>query len=138
YEAKTAKTTASANGTKRKRATPERKNIGIKTMQMQNLDEDAGNAISPAPTMIAGSSSSPAWVWRSMFSIVTVASSTRIPTASARPPSVMRLMVSPNALKAAREASTESGIDTATMSVLLHEPRNNRIIKAVKQAAITP
>ena len=47
-------------------------------------------------------------------------------------------MVSPNALKAAREARTESGIDTATMSVLLHEPRNKRIIKAVKQAAITP
>ena len=33
-----------------------------------------------------------------MFSIATVASSTRMPTASARPPSVMMLIVSPSAL----------------------------------------
>ena len=42
----------------------------------------------------------PCAMCRWMFSIATVASSTRMPTASARPPSVIRLIVSPSALKA--------------------------------------
>jgi hypothetical protein len=75
---------------------------------------------------------------RWMFSIVTVASSTRIPTASARPPSVIKLMVSPSALKAAMEQSTASGMDSAMMNVLRHEPRNSKIIAAVSAAAMTP
>ena len=40
---------------------------------------------------------------RSMFSISTVASSTRMPTASASPPSVMMLIVSPSALSTISE-----------------------------------
>lgn len=45
-----AKTTASASGTNRKRATPCKKNIGMKTMQMQMVETRAGSAISPAPS----------------------------------------------------------------------------------------
>ena len=53
---------------------------------------------------------------RSMFSIVTVASSTRMPTASARPPSVMMLIVSPERCRArCSEVRIDSGIDTAMM-----------------------
>ena len=70
--------------------------------------------------------------------MVTVASSTKIPTASARPPSVMRLIVSPSALNAAMEQSTASGMDSAMMNVLRHEPRNSRIIAAVNAAAMMP
>jgi hypothetical protein len=77
-------------------------------------------------------------MWRSMFSMVTVASSTRIPTASASPPSVIRLIVSPKALSTASEARTERGIEIATTMVLLHEPRKRRIIRAVNAPAITP
>ena len=73
-----------------------------------------------------------------MFSIVTVASSTRMPTASASPPSVMMLRVSPSAHSVAIEPSTESGIDVAMMSVERKLPRNNRIIRLVKAAAMTP
>ncbi len=40
-----AKTTASASGTKRNFATPVRKNIGTKTMQMQMVETKAGTAI---------------------------------------------------------------------------------------------
>ena len=72
-----------------------------------------------------------------MFSIATVASSTRMPTASARPPSVMMLIVSPSALSTMIELSTESGIDTAMISVLRQLPRKTRIISAVRHAAIT-
>ena len=45
-----------------------------------------------------------------MFSSVTVPSSTSMPTASAGPPSVMTLMVSPSADKQTTENNTESGM----------------------------
>ena len=63
-----------------------------------------------------------------MFSMVTVASSTRIPTASARPPSVMMLMVSPSALRTMIDVRIESGMETAMISVLRQLPRNSRIM----------
>ena len=72
-----------------------------------------------------------------MFSIATVASSTRMPTASARPPSVMMLMVSPSALSTMIELRIESGIETAMITVLRQLPRKTRIISAVRQAAIS-
>ena len=72
-----------------------------------------------------------------MFSIATVASSTRMPTASARPPSVMMLIVSPSALSTMIDVRIDSGIETAMISVLRQLPRNSRIISAVRQAAIT-
>jgi len=56
---------------------------------------------------------------------------------SARPPSVMMLMVSPSAYSARIDARIESGIDTAMMQVLRQFPRNSRIIAAVRQAAIS-
>ena len=61
-----------------------------------------------------------------------------MPTASARPPKVIRLIVSPSALRIAIELRTESGIDSAMISVLRQEPRNSRIISAVSAAAIMP
>ncbi len=73
-----------------------------------------------------------------MFSIVTVASSTRMPTASARPPSVIRLIVSPSAESRMIEAITDNGIEIVMISVLRHEPRNSRIISAVSAAAMMP
>jgi hypothetical protein len=48
-----ANTTASAKGTKRYRATPVRKNIGTKTIQMQSVETNGGRAISCAPSRIA-------------------------------------------------------------------------------------
>ena len=73
-----------------------------------------------------------------MFSIVTVASSTRMPTASASPPKVMMLSVSPSAQSVAIEPSTDSGIDVAMINVERKLPRNNRIMTLVSAAAMTP
>ncbi len=73
-----------------------------------------------------------------MFSMVTVASSTRMPTASASPPSVMTLMVSPSTDRVASEARTESGIDVAMMRVERQLPMNSSTIRPVSEAAITP
>ncbi len=72
-----------------------------------------------------------------MFSIVTVASSTRIPTASARPPRVMMLSVSPSAYRTKIDDRIDSGIETAMMQVLRQLPRNSRISAAVRPAAIS-
>ena len=63
-----------------------------------------------------------------MFSIVTVASSTRMPTAKASPPKVMMLSVSPRALSTAIEVRIARGIEIAMMSVLFQSPKNSRII----------
>ena len=71
-----------------------------------------------------------------MFSISTVASSTRMPTASASPPSVMMLIVSPSALSTRIDDKIESGIETAMISVLLQLPRKIKIINPVRQAAM--
>ncbi len=73
-----------------------------------------------------------------MFSIVTVESSTRMPTASARPPKVIVLSVSPRKYKMTIELRIASGIEIMTTSVDRHEPRKTRIISAVRPAAIAP
>ena len=73
-----------------------------------------------------------------MFSIVTVASSTRMPTARASPPRVMILSVSPRTESAVIEPRIDSGIDMAMISVERQLPRNSRIIRLVRAAAITP
>ena len=105
-------------------------------MQMQSVETNAGTAICGAPSRIACSSALPSSRLRLMFSISTVASSTRMPTASASPPSVMMLIVSPSADRMMSDIRIESGIETAMISVLRQLPRKSRIISAVRQAAI--
>ena len=73
-----------------------------------------------------------------MFSIVTVELSTRMPTASASPPSVIVLSVSPRKYSTTSEDRIASGIEIMTTSVERHEPRKTRIISAVRPAAIAP
>ncbi len=68
--------------------------------------------------------------------MVTVASSTRMPTASARPPSVMMLIVSCRKLSTITEVRMESGMEMAMMSVLRQLPRKIRIIRPVSAAAM--
>ena len=73
---------------------------------------------------------------RWVFSISTVASSTKMPTASARPPSVITLMVSCSRLRMQMEVRIDSGIEMQTISVLRQLPRNSRITVPVRKAAI--
>ena len=60
-----AKTTASAKGTNRKRATPVRKNMGTKTILIESVETNAGMAICCALSRIAWCNSFPAANWRS-------------------------------------------------------------------------
>jgi hypothetical protein len=73
-----------------------------------------------------------------MFSISTVASSTRMPTASANPPSVMMLMLWPIAPSTMIETNTERGMEIKMTMVGRQSPRKMRIIMAVRMAAIAP
>ena len=73
-----------------------------------------------------------------MFSIETVASSTRMPTASARPPRVMMLMVCLVIQSATTALSSESGMLITTMKALRQSRRNSRIIKPVSTAPRAP
>jgi hypothetical protein len=72
-----------------------------------------------------------------MFSISTVASSTRIPTASANPPRVMMLMVSWSAASSSTLTRIDNGMEIAMISVLFQFPRNSKIMMAVRHAAIS-
>ncbi len=130
--------TASAIGTNRKRATPSRKNIGTNTIQIQSSDTNAGVTICCAPSMIDVSTSLPCSRCQLMFSIVTVASSTRMPTASASPPRVMMFSVSPISESAMIAPRMASGIEVAMMMVERQLPRNSRIMMLVSAAAIAP
>ncbi|MPN13792.1 hypothetical protein SDC9_161118 [bioreactor metagenome] len=57
--------------------------------------------------------------------------------ASANPPNVIRLRVSPSRYSTISEHMMANGIDTAMMQVLRQLPRNSRIIAAVRLAAIS-
>ena len=96
YDATIAKPTASDSGTKSACAAPCMKNDGMNTARMQSIASSRGTAVSMVPLPDGQrdrAASASIWWW--MFSISTVASSTRMPIASARPPSVMRLIVWP-------------------------------------------
>ena len=67
-----------------------------------------------------------------MFSITTVELSTRMPTASANPPSVIVFSVWPMKYMTMSATRIDVGIDSMTISVSRQLPRNSRIISAVK------
>jgi len=137
YEVSIAKTTAMASGTKRDFAAPAMKTTGTKTIQMHRVETSAGTAISADPSRIAAVTDFfIAERCRCTFSTATVASSTRIPTARAIPPRVMRLSVCPSAPRTMMETRSESGIETRTISVLRQLPRKRSIISPVSPAAM--
>ena len=120
-------------------AGPSRNTTEVNTQLMASVETSVGTAISAAPCSVASesgmrSSVSSRWV----FSIVTVESSTNMPTASARPPSVMVFSVSPRKYSTMSEDRIASGIEIMTTSVERQEPRKSRIISAVRPAAMAP
>ena len=137
YDAIIAKTTAMASGVNRYRAAPVSSSTGTNTMQMDSVATKAGTAICDAPSSTARTSGLRIAMLRCVFSISTVASSTRMPTASARPPSVITLIVWPSRLRMQSDVRIESGIEMQTISVLRQLPRNSRIIRPVRPAAIS-
>jgi len=133
-----AKTTDIASGANSAPPTPPRKRIGTNTMQIESVATNAGVATSAAPSRMARRSGLPSSICRWLFSISTVASSTRMPTARAMPPSVITFSDWCRILSMMIDVRIDSGIDVITMTVLRHDPRNSRIITAVRPAAMAP
>ena len=137
YEAIMANTTAMANGVNRYLAAPVSSSTGTNTMQMARVETKAGMAICCEPSSTARMSDFFMAMLRWMFSMATVASSTRMPTARAMPPSVMTLTVWPSRLSTISDARIESGMEMQTIRVLRQLPRNIRIMRPVRNAALT-
>ena len=96
YDASMANTTAIPSGVNRYFAGPCRNTTDTNTQLMASVETKVGTAMPAAPCKVACGNAMPSSVSsRCVFSMVTVESSTRMPIASARPPSVMVLMVSP-------------------------------------------
>ncbi len=93
YEATIEKPTASARGGKSARLMPTRKNVGKKTARMQSMASKRGCITSCMASTTARPAGLPVARCVCTFSTATVASSTRMPTASARPLKVMMLIV---------------------------------------------
>ena len=76
-------------------------------------------------------------MWRSMFSITTIASSTTMPVASTIPNSVSVLIENPNSLTNANVPISETGMVMAGMSVLRQFCRNRNITRMTRTMAST-
>ena len=127
-----------ASGVNRNRAAPASSNTGTNTMQMASVETNAGTAICDAPSSTDRTMGLRMAMLRCVFSSSTVASSTRMPTASAEPPRVIALIVSPNRFSTISEVRIDSGMEMQTIIVLRQLPRNNRIIRPVSSAAVAP
>ena len=131
-----ANTTATASGVNRYFEAPVSSTTGKNTTQMVRVAASAGTATCLAPSRMA-------WVrffppsarLRWMFSTSTVASSTSMPMASARPPSVMRFNVCPQRKSATMLVRMAMGIELQTIKVERQLPRKKRIISATRPAA---
>src|SRR6202043_1005172 len=123
YDASIANTTASPSGVNRYLAGPSRNTTEVNTQLMASVETSVGTAISAAPCSVASESGMPSSVHsRWVFSMVTVESSTRMPTASASPPSVMVLSVSPRKYSTVSDDRMASGIEMITTSADRQDP----------------
>ena len=138
YDAIIANPTANDKGTNIPRAAPCMKNEEMKTAKMHNIASKRGTTVSSEPSRTARATGSPfckcAWI----FSIDTVASSTKMPMANANPPSVIRLIVWPVNHNATIEQPIAKGIFNTTTKALRQSRRNTRIIKPTKTAPMAP
>ena len=106
-------------------------------MHMARVATVSGCMTSAVPSRIATVSLFPSAWLRWMFSTTTVALSTSKPTARAKPPKVIRLIVCPARNRPARLAPMDNGMVTATRKVLRQLPRKTRIINDTRMDETT-
>ena len=92
--------------------------------------------ISRAPLRAASNGRIPPSMWRTMFSSMTMASSTTKPTDSVSASSVMLLIENPNTYMAAQVPIKETGTASAGMRVAGTERRNRNITRMTRQTAM--
>ncbi len=138
YEVIIAPPTASDSGTNSARTAPCMMNDGMNTERMHRSASSRGTAVSMFPCRTARDIDGVCSIWVWMFSISTVASSTRMPMASARPPRVMMLIVLPVRSRRTIDPSSASGIFSTTMITARRSRRNRRTISPVSPAPSAP
>ena len=114
------------------------KNDEMNTAKMQTIARSRGITVSSEPSRTANASGCPCCKWLWMFSIATVASSTRIPMASANPPKVITLIVCPVSQSATTAAISANGMFNKTIRALRQSRRNSRIISPTSTAPSAP
>gem|GEM_PF-4115759 len=133
-----AKPTAMASGTNSERVTPVIKNDGTNTARMESIASSCGASVALVALSTARGTEGSTCNWLWIASTATVASSTRMPTARARPPSVIILMVWPVAHSPTTAPSSANGMVTTIMAALRQSLRNSSTIRPVRPAPISP
>ncbi len=113
-------------------------NAGMNTDRMHIRASSRGTAVAllALSTAVAMFFVRPICTW--VFSMVTVASSTRMPIASAMPPSDMMLIVLPVIQSPTADPIRASGMLQTTTITLRRSRRNSRIISPVRPAPMAP
>ncbi len=138
YDEIMATPTPRVSGMKSDRSGSPMMNAGMKTERMHSSASSRGTAVMLPAWRIAEASFGVRSIWTWTFSIVTVASSTRMPIASAMPPSDMMLIVFPVSQSPNSDPSRASGMFETTTITLRQSRRNSRIISPVSVAPMTP
>src|SRR5438128_690187 len=103
--------TESDRGENKYFAVPVSKKTGTNTTLMHKVARNVGSPTSEAPLVMEDSRGSPRPRCRSMFSMTTVALSTKIPTARAKPPNVIVLRVWPPRYKITTAVTIDNGTE---------------------------
>ena len=138
YDATIAKPTAKASGTNKARTAPCMKSAGRNTAKMHIMASRQGTAVSTVPCQTACATDDAAGMRAWMFSTTTTASSTKMPTASANPPSVMMLTVCRASHSATSDAIRASGMVITTTVTLRQSRKNSSTIRPVSKAPSNP
>ena len=113
-------------------------NVGMNTERMQSMASRPRRVRGAFASCAARAMELVRSIWACVFSIVTVASSTRMPMASANPPSDMMLIVLPVSHRPTSEQVNDKGMLMSTTITLRMSRRNKRIISPVSPAPMTP
>src|SRR5206468_4606671 len=116
-----------ANSLNSRPNTPPRNSTGMKTAARDNVIETMVNPISPEPFKEACSGRSPFSMWRTMFSSITMASSTTKPMARIRAIMDRLSSVYPNTYITAKVPTSENGRARLGMTVAEKFLRNRKI-----------
>ena len=124
-EVTTAIVSVSANSRNMRPTSPDMNNSGMKTAISDTVSEITVKPISLAPRSEASIADSPFSMWRTMFSIITMASSTTkpVPIVSAISDRLSRLK--PEKYMMPKEVISDSGSATPAISVARSERRNS-------------
>src|SRR6202048_2393940 len=129
--------TETANSLNTRPTMPPINRTGMKTAMSENVIEIMVNPISREPLSAASNGRIPPSMWRTMFSSMTIASSTTNPTDRVSASNVMLLIEKLNAYIAPQVAISEIGTASAGMTVAETERKNRKITRITRPTAIS-